>query len=282
MSSSGNDDLNDSKGKIGENLKDSFKKMTGEQKKRLPLFTDDVAMVNDMQPSKKKRALRQFQDEPVFKEPPVPTNTIQVESTEDEEVEVEDDKINSYSNLFEQVYDEPEKATMVEMTTETNIEEIHMSNDEQTDHKIDKTVDIMQEPLVRDGLGSTLQFLKCRGIVFKIRNQTERKESFYEYKTRQSYAPDPKIEYYDDSGQILDTKAAYKHLSHRFHGRAPGKRKQDKQMARSFLQRNHTRNFESSAAPAPIENAGQSKPTGEKSFATRPKLFGMQFKRPEL
>lgn len=44
------------------------------------------------------------------------------------------------------------------------------------------------------------------------------------------YRPVVNIEYHDESGAVLSTKEAYKHLSHQFHGNASGKKRVEKQL----------------------------------------------------
>lgn len=45
-----------------------------------------------------------------------------------------------------------------------------------------------------------------------------------------NYKPNVNIEYRDDNGRVLNQKEAYKHLSHQFHGKGPGKGKVEKQL----------------------------------------------------
>lgn len=45
-----------------------------------------------------------------------------------------------------------------------------------------------------------------------------------------NYKPGVNIEYRDDNGRLLNQKEAYKHLSHQFHGKGPGKGKVEKQI----------------------------------------------------
>lgn len=45
-----------------------------------------------------------------------------------------------------------------------------------------------------------------------------------------NYKPSVNIEYRDDNGRLLNQKEAYKHLSHQFHGKGPGKGKVEKQI----------------------------------------------------
>ncbi|CAN6620729.1 66 kDa U4/U6.U5 small nuclear ribonucleoprotein component [Trichomonascus vanleenenianus] len=44
------------------------------------------------------------------------------------------------------------------------------------------------------------------------------------------YKPEVTLKYYDNEGNELDSKGAYKHLSHQFHGRDPGKAKIEKML----------------------------------------------------
>ena len=49
-----------------------------------------------------------------------------------------------------------------------------------------------------------------------------------EFKDLSHYKPDIKIDYIDESGRNLNQKEAFRALSHRFHGKGSGKRKQEK------------------------------------------------------
>uniref|UniRef100_A0A3P9MSB0 Spliceosome associated factor 1, recruiter of U4/U6.U5 tri-snRNP n=1 Tax=Poecilia reticulata TaxID=8081 RepID=A0A3P9MSB0_POERE len=51
-----------------------------------------------------------------------------------------------------------------------------------------------------------------------------------EFKEKDSYRPDVKIEYVDESGRKLTPKEAFRQLSHRFHGKGSGKMKTEKRM----------------------------------------------------
>ncbi|XP_007549677.1 U4/U6.U5 tri-snRNP-associated protein 1 [Poecilia formosa] len=51
-----------------------------------------------------------------------------------------------------------------------------------------------------------------------------------EFKEKDSYKPDVKIEYVDESGRKLTPKEAFRQLSHRFHGKGSGKMKTEKRM----------------------------------------------------
>ena len=51
-----------------------------------------------------------------------------------------------------------------------------------------------------------------------------------EFKEKPNYRPDVKLEYNDDTGRQLNAKEAFRVLSHKFHGKGPGKNKIDKRM----------------------------------------------------
>ncbi|KAF2862630.1 hypothetical protein K470DRAFT_212529 [Piedraia hortae CBS 480.64] len=44
------------------------------------------------------------------------------------------------------------------------------------------------------------------------------------------YRPDVRLEYYDENGRAMTPKEAFKHLSHKFHGKGSGKKKTDKRL----------------------------------------------------
>lgn len=53
----------------------------------------------------------------------------------------------------------------------------------------------------------------------------------------ENYKPDIKLEYRDDDGRLLSTKDAYRHMSHQFHGKGPGKGKIEKKLKRDEEER---------------------------------------------
>lgn len=46
-----------------------------------------------------------------------------------------------------------------------------------------------------------------------------------EFKEKDGYEPNVKLEYIDDDGHVLSAKEAFRYLSHKFHGKGPGKNK---------------------------------------------------------
>lgn len=51
-----------------------------------------------------------------------------------------------------------------------------------------------------------------------------------DFKDKDGYRPDVKLEYVDDEGRKLNAKEAFRYLSHKFHGKGSGKNKTEKRM----------------------------------------------------
>ncbi|XP_012266756.2 U4/U6.U5 tri-snRNP-associated protein 1 [Athalia rosae] len=54
-----------------------------------------------------------------------------------------------------------------------------------------------------------------------------------EFKERDGFKPNVKLEYIDDDGHVLSAKEAFRYLSHKFHGKGPGKNKVEKRMKKA-------------------------------------------------
>ena len=50
------------------------------------------------------------------------------------------------------------------------------------------------------------------------------------FQEKSGYIPNVKLEYVDDSGRLMNEKEAFRHLSHKFHGKGSGKIKTEKRM----------------------------------------------------
>lgn len=57
----------------------------------------------------------------------------------------------------------------------------------------------------------------------------------------ENYEPEINLQYYDDMGQKLDSKGAYKYLSHQFHGKGPGKGSVERTLKKAEEARNQER-----------------------------------------
>lgn len=54
-----------------------------------------------------------------------------------------------------------------------------------------------------------------------------------DFKERDGFKPNVKLEYIDDDGHVLSAKEAFRYLSHKFHGKGPGKNKVEKRMKKA-------------------------------------------------
>ncbi|PNF42461.1 hypothetical protein B7P43_G08725 [Cryptotermes secundus] len=54
-----------------------------------------------------------------------------------------------------------------------------------------------------------------------------------DFKEKESYKPNVKLDYIDDDGHVLNAKEAFRYLSHKFHGKGPGKNKVEKRMKKN-------------------------------------------------
>lgn len=54
-----------------------------------------------------------------------------------------------------------------------------------------------------------------------------------EFREKDSYRPNVKLEYIDDSGRLLNEKEAFRYLSHKFHGKGPSKNKIEKRLKKN-------------------------------------------------
>lgn len=127
------------------------------------------------------------------------------------------------------------------------------------------------EPLVRNGLASTLALLNMKGINLHARSSKKDQDhkninSSAGTKSKNTEISDIKLEYFDQFGNKLNTKEAYKELSRKFHGKGPGKSKLEKMKRK----RDETRRIEeapvseSSAHSALVTNLKiQQQHTGE-------------------
>uniref|UniRef100_A0A1B6D1V5 U4/U6.U5 tri-snRNP-associated protein 1 n=2 Tax=Clastoptera arizonana TaxID=38151 RepID=A0A1B6D1V5_9HEMI len=54
-----------------------------------------------------------------------------------------------------------------------------------------------------------------------------------DFKEKDGYKPNVKLDYIDDNGHVLSAKEAFRYLSHKFHGKGPGKNKVEKRMKKN-------------------------------------------------
>ena len=51
-----------------------------------------------------------------------------------------------------------------------------------------------------------------------------------DFRDKPNFNPNVKLDYIDDNGRILNLKEAFRYLSHKFHGKGPGKNKIEKRL----------------------------------------------------
>ncbi|KAG2469462.1 U4/U6.U5 tri-snRNP-associated protein 1 [Polypterus senegalus] len=131
----------------------------------------------------------------------------------------------------------------------------------QPDFSTASTTILDEEPIVNSGLAAALLLCKNKGLldtqmqkVARVKapkgalpnalyciedkmafdDKYSRREEYrgftQEFKEKESYKPDVKIEYVDDTGRKLTPKEAFRQLSHRFHGKGSGKMKTERRM----------------------------------------------------
>ncbi|CAB1316118.1 unnamed protein product [Coregonus sp. 'balchen'] len=131
----------------------------------------------------------------------------------------------------------------------------------QPDFSTASTTILDEEPIVKSGLAAALALCKNKGLLdtqmqkiscvraptgalpndnysiedkMTIDDKYSRREEYrgftQDFKEKDAYKPDVKIEYVDESGRKLTPKEAFRQLSHRFHGKGSGKMKTERRM----------------------------------------------------
>jgi U4/U6.U5 tri-snRNP-associated protein 1 len=54
-----------------------------------------------------------------------------------------------------------------------------------------------------------------------------------DFREKETFKPNVKLEYIDDNGHLLSAKEAFRYLSHKFHGKGPGKNKIEKRLKKN-------------------------------------------------
>lgn len=164
---------------------------------------------------------------------------------------------------FEQE-EEKEDAGDLDSETDENVGWSTVNLDEeqqQADFSTASATILDEEPIVNSGLAAALLLCKNKGLldtqmqkVARVKatkgslpndnyciedkmgfdDKYSRREEYrgftQEFKDKEGYKPDVKIEYVDESGRKLTPKEAFRQLSHRFHGKGSGKMKTEKRM----------------------------------------------------
>uniref|UniRef100_A0A2K5SI80 Spliceosome associated factor 1, recruiter of U4/U6.U5 tri-snRNP n=1 Tax=Cebus imitator TaxID=2715852 RepID=A0A2K5SI80_CEBIM len=121
---------------------------------------------------------------------------------------------------------------------------------QQQDFSASSTTILDEEPIVNRGLAAALLLCQNKGRELRaalawvglgawagkgaIDDKYSRREEYrgftQDFKEKDGYKPDVKIEYVDETGRKLTPKEAFRQLSHRFHGKGSGKMKTERRM----------------------------------------------------
>ena len=151
------------------------------------------------------------------------------------------------------------------------------SSSQKSRRKVLKSVPILEEePDASQGVAAALRLAMNKGYLDKevTKSAPQKKaieaasytieEKFYdeekgrgrdryagplsEFKDKSGYKPDVKLEYVDDHGRVMSQKEAFRVLSHKFHGKGPGKNKIDKRQQK-LMQESKLRQMSSIDTP---------------------------------
>uniref|UniRef100_UPI00358FE0C4 U4/U6.U5 tri-snRNP-associated protein 1 n=1 Tax=Myxine glutinosa TaxID=7769 RepID=UPI00358FE0C4 len=149
------------------------------------------------------------------------------------------------------------------------------ANDE---NMLNMTTILEEEPVIASGLSAALKLCNSKGYLdtkmqrvarvkapktlpssmYTIEDKSHaddkysRREEYrgygQDFKEKDCYRPDIRIEYVDDTGRKLNPKEAFRQLSHRFHGKGSGKMKTEKRM-KKHLEEQMLKKMSSSDTP---------------------------------
>merc|ERR1712226_1133317 len=68
------------------------------------------------------------------------------------------------------------------------------------------------------------------------------------FQEKSGYVPNVQLEYVDDGGRLMNEKEAFRHGSHKFHGKGSGKIKTEKRM-KKIMEEGSMRNMSSTDTP---------------------------------
>lgn len=94
---------------------------------------------------------------------------------------------------------------------------------------------VPEEPLVAKGLAATLQLLNQQGGVKALELDSvsgRARDKVLEIPDVDDPAPRLRLDKYDEFGRKMTPREAFRHLSHKFHGKMPGKKKMEKKIQR--------------------------------------------------
>ncbi|KAH6926014.1 hypothetical protein HPB50_012953 [Hyalomma asiaticum] len=104
------------------------------------------------------------------------------------------------------------------------------NRDEEAEELLDREKEpiLEEEPDLSIGISGCTEACSEEGDDDKASRRERYCGPVSDFKEKDSYKPDVKLEYIDDGGRILNAKEAFRYLSHKFHGKGSGKNKVDK------------------------------------------------------
>ena len=169
----------------------------------------------------------------------LPSNIINIKNNKKTDVKEETtDDIEDHERMLKEANKRKRKSNNNNEGENKKEEEISINGDndnmELIDNKEEEEEEVEDEGtpgIAIGGVGSMLRMLKERGkgeeeIVWAGR-KTDSRPAFYD---STDPAPHIKIKYEDEHGRPMTPKEAFRALSHKFHGKKPGKNKQEKRL----------------------------------------------------
>lgn len=228
------------------------RKMAQERKKREEEISELVdKSAQDQKEAKKKDTRIIFNTTAEF------IKSIPVSAQDDKGVQMDidtDDPISGITAITKPKNEKKRKRSTDEMDTEEpplkeiKIEEEHNTDEstiaEGSQNKIVEPIeDLMgEEPLVGASVGATLALIKSRGGLQSLSLDTiTGRASDKKLEKINTEGDLVRLEYLDEMGRTMTPKEAFRRISYSFHGKMPGKNKQEKRMRRAEeqLRRKH-------------------------------------------
>ena len=174
----------------------------------------------------------------------------------EENVEMEDGESNGF----------PDQGDNDDDAEEEEEDELAIARKEKEENELMK-----EQPLVKQGLLATLQFMKTTQVV-EEKNFVGRKRDKSGELVNPTKDDRVRIEYRDEFGRVITPKEAWRHMSHKFHGKAPGKNKQEKRLKRY---EEDVRQMHMSATDTPLNSVAALKKAQKKTSSPFIVIDGM-------
>jgi len=147
------------------------------------------------------------------------TNEMQVDDNNKEDIKIEA-TINPEDKM-----DTNENPPLVEKSDDES-EDVEKENDEEEPV-------LIEEPLVSKSMLAASEYVRQKGYLqesFAGRNNDKMQMMINKHIDKNDPAPGIQLDYPDEYGRQMTPKEAFRKLSHRFHGKIPGKMKMEKRM----------------------------------------------------